>query len=144
DYPARPDRRLTAVLEASRDWDHTPTRGQAGADPGAAGPVAPEPDRLTPAEAQEQVRSGRIDAVVAASGSAARSIARLLGPLPESCLLIAIGVPTREESTRLGLRVAATAKQPTPDGIVDALAQARAGSGAGPDVPTAIPSKESS
>jgi uroporphyrinogen-III synthase len=146
DYPARPDRRLTAVLETSREWEHTPTRGQAGADPGAAEPgtVAPEPDRLTPAEAREQVRAGRIDAVVAASGSAARSIARLLGPLPESCLLIAIGVPTREESTRLGLRVAATAKQPTPDGIVDALAQARAGSGAGPDVPTAIPSKESS
>lgn len=160
DYPARPDRRLTAVLETSRDWEHTPTRGQAGAgagadpgadDPGTAGPgaagtgtVAPEPDRLTPAEAQEQVRAGRIDAVVAASGSAARSIARLLGPLPESCLLIAIGVPTGEESTRLGLRVAATAKQPTPAGIVGALTQARAVSRPVPDVATAIPSKEPS
>lgn len=142
DYPARPDRRLTAVLETSRDWDHTPS--QTSADPGAADAVAPEPDRLTPAEAQEQVRSGRIDAVVAASGSAARSIARLLGPLPESCLLIAIGVPTREESTRLGMRVAATAKQPTPAGIVHALAEARAASEPVPDVPSAIPSKESS
>ncbi len=149
DYPARPDRRLTAVLETSRDWDHTPTRGQTSAGPGAVGPgaagaVAPEPDRLTPAEAQAQILSGRMDAVVAASGSAARSIARLLGPLPESCLLIAIGVPTRQESTRLGLRVAATAKQPTPAGIVDALAQARAASKPVPDVATAIPSKEPS
>ncbi len=145
DYPACPDLRLAAVLETSRDWAHPPTRGQsAPGAPGATGAVAPEPARLTPAEAQEQVRSGRIDAVVAASGSAARSIARLLGPLPESCLLIAIGVPTREESARLGLRVAATAKQPTPAGIVRALAEARAASGPVPDVPTAVPSKESS
>ena len=71
------------------------------------------------------MRAGAIGAVVLASGSAARRVAETMAPLPDSCLVIAIGQPTRDEAQRLGLPVAATAQQPTPAGIVAALAAAR-------------------
>ncbi|WP_427018712.1 uroporphyrinogen-III synthase [Pseudarthrobacter sp. P1] len=115
DYPARESHRLTAVLAPSKDW---------AADTATA-PVAAGHPLLTPAEAAAEVRSGAINAVVAASGSAARRIHTLLAPLPAECLLIAIGQPTRAESERLGMDVAATATHPTPAGIVDALVCAR-------------------
>lgn len=47
-----------------------------------------------------------------------------MAPLPENCLVIAIGQPTRAEAQRLGMVVAATAEHPTPEGIVAALALA--------------------
>lgn len=134
DYPARPQARLTAVLAPGDAWN-----SRAGS---AAPAELPEPDRLSPDRARAAIRAGAIAAVVAASGSAARSIARQLGPLPESCLLIAIGAPTREESLRVGLRVAATAKEPSPSGIVEALTEALHAAGAHPGVPATVPPKE--
>ena len=107
DYPARPELRLTSAL-AGRSF----------------GSIA-EPPVLTPAEAAVEIRAGAMNAVVLASGSAARRVAQTMAPLPESCLLIAIGQPTRVEAARLGLRIAATAQHPTPEGIVAALAGAR-------------------
>jgi uroporphyrinogen-III synthase len=143
DYPARPAERLSAALQPGTSWhpdtpstnyppapetadfkDVTGTAGQAGQFPPPPDGSAPKPELLTPAEAKAMLAAGRIDAVVAASGSAARSIARLLGPLPPSCLLIAIGAPTRTESESAGLPVAGTADEPTPAGIVRALAAA--------------------
>ncbi|RAN79217.1 hypothetical protein B5P43_14920 [Bacillus sp. SRB_336] len=106
DYPARDGLRLTATL-AGRQARTLGTR-----------------DLLTPAEAAREMRAGAINAVVLASGSAARRVAETMGPLPERCLVIAIGQPTRAEAERLGLRVAATAVHPTPDGMVAALAAA--------------------
>lgn len=123
DYPANADRRLTAVLESARKPGQTP--GSLGSQPG--GVVGPQdPEQLSPADAQLQIRNEAIDAVVAASGSAARGIAKTLAPLPESCLLIAIGLPTCREAARLGMPVAGTAQEPSPAGIVRALADALA------------------
>ncbi|MCQ9165351.1 uroporphyrinogen-III synthase [Arthrobacter sp. STN4] len=117
DYPAAPELRLTATLEhSSPDLDN----------PGRPGPRAGHGGYplLTPAQAAGEVRAGALNAVVLASGSAARRVAHTMGPLPQRCLVIAIGQPTRAEAERLGLRVAATAARPTPDGIVAALAAA--------------------
>jgi uroporphyrinogen-III synthase len=103
DFPARPERRLTAELPAAVDGSrHT------------------LPRELSPLQTRGELDDGTIDAVVAASPSAARRIAATLLPLG-SCRFIAIGRPTAAEAAALGIPVAATAKVPTPDGIVAAL-----------------------
>lgn len=107
DYPARPELRLTATLNPA-------------APNGGAGH-----EQLTPEQAKAELAAGALHAVVLASGSAARRVAALFAPLPPDCLVVAIGEPTRAEAQRLGLRVAATAEQPTPAGIVAALVRAR-------------------
>lgn len=149
DYPAAPELRLTATLELrspERGWrDFLPSPRKLAGEPSKisyAGRPATEEillpargsgrqartfgtrDLLTPAEAAREIRAGAIDAVVLASGSAARRVAETMGPLPVRCLVIAIGQPTRAEAERVGLRVAATAVHPTPDGMVAALAAA--------------------
>ncbi|MHA7268838.1 uroporphyrinogen-III synthase [Arthrobacter sp. HLT1-20] len=108
--PARDELRLTATLARSGKTTHTPAN--------ASYPL------LTPAQAAREVQAGAIHAVVLASGSAARRVAATMAPLPDECLVVAIGQPTRDEAQRLGLRVAATATHPTPAGIVAALAAA--------------------
>ncbi|WP_434613741.1 uroporphyrinogen-III synthase [Arthrobacter sp. A5] len=126
DYPARTEQRLTAVLASGQPGAAAPVNGLVNngtACDGRASYRAPAP-ALTPAQAKVLISGGGLDAVVAASASAARSIARQLAPLPQRCLLVAIGEPTRDEAVRLGLAVAATAKKPTPAGIVEALVQA--------------------
>ena len=110
DYPARAELRLTAELARSFP------AGVSGA--GRSHP------QLTPAQARAELAAGAMHAVVLASGSAARRTAAALAPLPASCLVIAIGEPTRAEAERLGLRVAGTAEHPTPAGITAALARA--------------------
>ncbi|MET3718235.1 MULTISPECIES: uroporphyrinogen-III synthase [unclassified Arthrobacter] len=103
DFPARPEVRLQAELPAAVvDSNH-------GAPP-----------ELSPVEAREELAAGTLDAVVAASPSAARRIAATLLPLG-SCRFIAIGRPTAAQAAALGIPVAATAKVPTPAGIVAAL-----------------------
>ncbi|WP_026555564.1 uroporphyrinogen-III synthase [Arthrobacter sp. 35W] len=120
DYPAAEGRRLTAVLAPSAAWTVQPQNA-----PQSASSDPAEHILITPAEAAAEVRSGAINAVVAASSSAAQRIHALLAPLPASCQLIVIGQPTRAESVRLGMHVAETATHPTPAGIVDALVRAR-------------------
>lgn len=105
DYPAHTGKRLTATLASSV-------------------PPAKQYPQLTPAQAAQQTQAGLIDAVVLASGSAARRVAATMAPLPQTCSVIAIGPPTRAEAQRLGMRVAATAVHPTPAGIVAALTAA--------------------
>ncbi|WP_026539997.1 uroporphyrinogen-III synthase [Paenarthrobacter nicotinovorans] len=103
DYPARAELRLEAEL------------------PDVVGISGNKlPPTLNPEEARDALQAGAVDAVVAASPSAARRIAETLLPLGR-CRLVAIGRPTAAEATRLGLTVAATAKEPTPGGIVAAL-----------------------
>lgn len=110
------------------------TQSSAAAEPGSgtqSSPAAqPGPGTqsspavvLSPGEANGELAAGRIDAVVAASPSAARRIHATLGAL-ESTRLVAIGQPTAAELRSLGLAVGATAATPTPAGIVDAVAQA--------------------
>ncbi|POH72333.1 uroporphyrinogen-III synthase [Arthrobacter glacialis] len=110
DYPAQDGSRLTASLAHS-------TRA-------TSPPVNSSYALLTPAQAAQEVQAGVIHAVVLASGSAARRVASTMAPLPDGCLVVAIGQPTRDEAQRLGLRVVATATHPTPAGIVAALAAA--------------------
>ena len=103
DYPARPELRLAAELPAA-----------------VGGSTHAALVELSPPQARRELDAGTIDAVVAASPSAARRIAASLAPLGR-CRFIAIGRPTAAEATALGIPVAATAKVPTPDGIVAAL-----------------------
>jgi uroporphyrinogen-III synthase len=104
DYPADPAQRLVAPLAA-------------GEPEGQAAPAVV----LDPDAANAELAEGRLDAVVAASPSAARRIHDVLAPL-EGTRLIAIGEPTAAELERLGIPAAATAATPTPEGIVDAVA----------------------
>ncbi|WP_017198584.1 uroporphyrinogen-III synthase [Arthrobacter sp. M2012083] len=103
DYPARAELRLTAELSS-----------------GVAVSACEVPSTLSPEEAHAALDAGTLDAVVAASPSAARRIAQLF-PALGTCRFVAIGRPTAAEASRIGLTVAVTAKEPTPDGIVAAL-----------------------
>ncbi|GAB3282936.1 hypothetical protein GCM10027449_25450 [Sinomonas notoginsengisoli] len=105
DYPADPAKRLTAPL-ASGEPEGEEARAVV----------------LSPTEANGELAAGRLDAVVAASPSAARRIHAVLHPLGKT-QLIAIGSPTAAELRRLGADVGATAATPTPEGIVDAVAR---------------------
>ncbi|MGN6442079.1 MAG: uroporphyrinogen-III synthase [Arthrobacter sp.] len=105
DYPAAAERRLAVQPED-----------------GDAGPQAPSYSLLTPETAAADIAAGRIAAVIAASPSAVRRIAAL-GPLG-SCRLVAIGRSTADQATAMGLDVAAVAAEPTPDGLVAAVAKA--------------------
>ncbi|QNE15233.1 uroporphyrinogen-III synthase [Pseudarthrobacter sp. NBSH8] len=102
-YPARPEDRLEAELPSAVGVSH----------PGA-------PRELSQSQTRRELDAGTLDAVVAASPSAARRIAATLLPLGR-CRFIAIGRPTAAEAAALGIPVAATAQVPTPDGIVAAL-----------------------
>jgi uroporphyrinogen-III synthase len=127
DYPARTGLRLEAELPAvvvgsGRSASGSSATGSpvsGGADHKATSRTT-QPQELTPAEARTAIEAGTLDAVVAASPSAARRIADTLLPLG-SCRFIAIGRPTAAEAAQLGITVAATAKEPTPDGIAAAL-----------------------
>ncbi|MFF2344335.1 uroporphyrinogen-III synthase [Pseudarthrobacter sp. NPDC058119] len=105
DYPAVAERRLAMHAE---DAD--------------AGPQPSSYSLLTPETAAADIAGGRIAAVIAASPSAVRRIAAL-GPLG-GCRLVAIGRSTADRASALGLDVAAVAAEPTPDGLVAAVAQA--------------------
>ncbi len=114
DYPALAELRLTAELPS-----------------GVVISSADAPVTLSPEDARAALDAGTVDAVVAASPSAARRIAATLLPLG-NCRLIAIGRPTAAEASRIGLTVAGTAKVPTPDGIVAALESVFANEGNSP------------
>ena len=105
DYPAAAERRLGIPAED-----------------GAGEGRPPSYALLTPATAAAELAEGRIDAVIAASPSAAR---RLHGLFPlGGCRLVAIGRPTAEQASALGMPVAAIAAEPTPAGLVAAVAAA--------------------
>lgn len=105
DYPAAAERRLAVQ----------PEDGDGGAQPSSY-PL------LTPEAAAADIAEGRIAAVIAASPSAVRRISAL-GPLA-GCRLVVIGRSTAEQAAALGLDVAAVAAEPTPDGLVAAVAKA--------------------
>ena len=107
DYPADPGLSLPACLPPLEDAD--------------AGPPA---DVLTAAEAKREILAGRLDAVVAASPSAARRIHADLAPLGR-CRFVAIGRSTAGEAADLGLTVAAVAEAPTASGLVAAVVRSQ-------------------
>ena len=112
DYPAAPGRSLAASQPAEQHGT-APLQGSAAAV-------------LTPGQAHAEIAAGRLDAVVAASPSAARRIHQDLAPLG-SCRFVAIGRSTAAEAESLGLSVAAVAEEPTASGLVAAVARSLAG-----------------
>ncbi|SDP02952.1 uroporphyrinogen-III synthase [Arthrobacter sp. ok909] len=107
DYPADPGLRLPACRPPLEEVD--------------AGPPA---EVLTAADANREIRAGRLDAVVAASPSAARRIHADLAPLG-ACRFVAIGRSTAGEAAGLGLAVAAVAEAPTASGLVAAVVRSQ-------------------
>jgi len=105
DYPAAAERRLAVQPEDA-----------------GAGPYPPSYSLLTPEAAAADIAGGRIAAVIAASPSAVRRVAGL-GPLG-GCRLVAIGRSTADQAAAMGLDVAAVADEPTPGGLVAAVAKA--------------------
>ncbi|WP_018760275.1 uroporphyrinogen-III synthase [Arthrobacter sp. 135MFCol5.1] len=105
DYPAAAERRLAVQ-----------------ADDGGARHQPPSYSLLTPEGAAAEIAAGRIDAAIAASPSAVRRLSALTGR--PGCRLVVIGRSTAEQAVALGLDVAAVADEPTPDGLVAAVAKA--------------------
>ena len=105
DYPAAAERRL-AIPAVSGGADRQP----------------PSYALLTPETAAAELAAGRLDAVIAASPSAARRIHEL-SPL-RGCRFVAIGRSTADQAAALGLPVAAIAAEPSPDGLVAAVVAA--------------------
>ncbi|MFE4837613.1 uroporphyrinogen-III synthase [Arthrobacter sp. NPDC056691] len=110
DFPAEPAQRLGQTVNGP---------GRPGGD-GTGGEGSAAPPLLTPAEAKVEVDDGALAAVVAASPSAVRRIGATLAPLGP-CRLVAIGPATAAEAEALGLVVAATAREATPEGLVAAV-----------------------
>ncbi|NYE95031.1 uroporphyrinogen-III synthase/uroporphyrinogen III methyltransferase/synthase [Psychromicrobium silvestre] len=113
DYPAAEGSRLTTPLEIGVEpQEHF------------------EAQLLEPEQARRLIAEGALDAVVAASPSAASRIKATLAPLG-GMKFIAIGKPTAQQASVEGLKVAAVAATPSPEGIVEALC-----SSFNPDIPT--------
>lgn len=115
DYPARPEFRLTAELEI------------------AARERADDLEIMTAEDFRRQAGGGGIDAVILTSPSVTRRLAGLVEPWPEGLRLIAIGTSSARQAADLGLGVAATAAEPTPSGIAEALAQTLEGQSTEPE-----------
>ncbi len=123
DYPADPDRRLAAAT-ADQALPGKELSGQAFPGGGFSGAADAGAVRtLTPAEAKAAITDGGIAAVVAASPSAARRISAALSPLGV-CRFVAIGKATAAAAETLGLTVAATAREATPEELVAAVLRA--------------------
>ncbi len=124
DYPADPRRSLAVCQPAAAP------EAPAQRDGGAA--------VLTPDQAKTEIGAGRLDAVVAASPSAARRIHEDLAPLG-ACRFVAIGRSTAGEAESLGLTVASIAEEPTASGLVAAVIRALASQPSPPHQPVAEP-----
>jgi uroporphyrinogen-III synthase len=105
DYPASPELRLFTAQGRPSAGD----TNSAGTEVGLA-------------EARQLLSTDSIDAVVAASPSAARRIAARLAPLGR-CRFVAIGRSTAAGAREAGITVAAIAEKPTPAGIAAALSE---------------------
>ena len=104
-YPAAAERRLAIPVEDGRADGQPPSYAL-----------------LTPETAAAELAAGRVDAVIAASPSAARRLHELT-PL-HGCRFIAIGRSTADQAAALGMPVAAVAAEPSPEGLVAAVAAA--------------------
>jgi uroporphyrinogen-III synthase len=121
DYPAVPGLRLPDCLPPLEEAD-----------------AGPPPAVLTSAEAKREIGAGRLDAVVAASPSAARRIRAELAPLG-ACRFVAIGRSTAQQAADLGITVAAVAEMPTASGLVAAVVRSRPGNNLPPGTSSAGP-----
>ena len=76
------------------------------------------------AKVAEDVRSGRVNAVLVTSGSVAEQVQEQLGPIPESTLVAAIGPQTKKDAAEIGLRVDVVARERTAESLIDAVVDA--------------------
>jgi uroporphyrinogen-III synthase len=81
--------------------------------------------RLADPAVAADLAAGRVDAVLLTSGSTARALVDLYGPVP-GVAVVAIGPSTAEAAARAGLTVNAVAPEQTPAGLVTALDRALA------------------
>lgn len=82
------------------------------------------------------VATGGVDAVIVTSGSVARRVAEVFGPLPDGVAIACIGEPSAAAAREAGLRVAVVATTSSGAGTVDALARYYASSTVSPNVQT--------
>jgi uroporphyrinogen-III synthase len=76
------------------------------------------------AKVADDVRSGRVNAVLVTSGSVAEQVQEQLGPIPESTLVAAIGPQTKKDAAQIGLRVDVVARERTAESLIDAVIDA--------------------
>jgi len=69
----------------------------------------------------EDVRSGRINAILVTSGSVAQQVQEQFPEVPESTLIAAIGPRTAKDARRAGLDVDVIAETQTVDALIDAV-----------------------
>jgi uroporphyrinogen-III synthase len=71
----------------------------------------------------EDVRTGRINAILVTSGSVAEQVQAQFPEIPESTVIAAIGPRTAKDARRAGLSVDVIADQQTVDSLIDAVAR---------------------
>jgi len=76
------------------------------------------------AKVADDVRAGRVNAVLVTSGSVAEQVQQQLGPLPESTLVAAIGPQTKKDAAKVGLRVDVIARERSAESLIDAVVDA--------------------
>lgn len=72
-------------------------------------------------EIVDDVRAGRIGAVLVTSGSVAEQIVSQFGPLPEQTIVACIGPVTAHDAEAAGLHVTVTADHRTATGLIEAV-----------------------
>lgn len=73
----------------------------------------------------DDVREGRVDAVLITSGSVAEQVQAQFGPLPSSVAVVTIGPQTTRDTEQFGLHVDVTAEARTAESLIDAVVMAR-------------------
>lgn len=72
----------------------------------------------------DDVRAGKVDAILVTSGSVAEQVQAQLGPIPERSLVAAIGPQTQKDAAKLGLRVDVVAAERSAESLIEAVVQA--------------------
>ncbi|UOE46169.1 uroporphyrinogen-III synthase [Agromyces larvae] len=72
----------------------------------------------------DDVRAGRVNAVLVTSGSVAEQVQLQLGPIPEHTLIAAIGPQTQKDAAHFGLRVDVVATERSAESLIDAVVNA--------------------
>ena len=72
----------------------------------------------------DDVRAGRVNAVLVTSGSVAEQVQQQLGPIPETTLVAAIGPQTKKDAAQVGLRVDVVARERSAESLIDAVVEA--------------------
>ncbi len=69
----------------------------------------------------DDVRAGKVDAILVTSGSVAEQVHSQLGPVPDRTLVAAIGPQTQKDAAAIGLRVDVIAAERSAESLIDAV-----------------------